>query len=148
MRTLLVGTGNDIYGDDGIAAVIIKKIMKFPLPEDTHIVFIGTDPFSLLNQDLPNYERIIVIDAINTGGTSGVTYFLPGEELKFRTRPYSVHDITWLEVLEMAGVLSKIWLFAIETETLNFGEDLSPVLKEKVGYYAAKLYKLIDYSEG
>lgn len=48
----------------------------------------------------------------------------------------------------MAGVLSKIWLFAIETETLNFGEDLSPVLKEKVGYYAAKLYKLIDYSEG
>lgn len=147
MKTLLVGTGNDLYCDDGIGVAVIKEIKKFPLPEGTKIISIGTDPFSLLNQDLPKYKKIIVIDGINAGGTTGVTYFIPGKELKLRLRPYSIHDITWVEVLEMAGFLSKTWLFAIETETLNLGEDLSPVLKKKVNYYAAKLYKLIGYSE-
>ena len=144
MGTLLLGTGNEICGDDGIAAAIIREITKNPLPRDIRITFIGTDPFSVLNQELMDFRRIIVIDGINTGGSCGDSYFIPGEKLMFRERPYSIHDITWLEVLAMAGVLSKTWLFAVETDTLNFGEGLSPVLRGKLRLYAAKLRRLIS----
>jgi hydrogenase maturation protease len=143
MGTLLVGTGNEIYSDDGIASAIIKEIRKFPLPKNITIKFIGTDPFSLLNMELADYEQIIVVDGINSGGLPGEVYFIPGENLKPSIRPYSVHDITCLEILRMAGLLAKTWFFAVETDTLDFGEELSPVLKEKVKFYAEKLYKYI-----
>src|SRR5690554_4002333 len=143
MQTLIVGTGSEIYRDDGIGVAIIKELQKLPLLEETTIAIIGTNAFSLLNYDLVKYERIIIIDALDMGGPGGDLYFIPGDRLKPCSRPFSIHDITWLEVLDMAGFLPKTYLFAVGTNTLKLGEGLSPILKTNIKFYAEKLYKCV-----
>jgi len=68
------------------------------------------------------------------------------EDIKPEPRPYSIHDITWYEVLKMGGLLNKTRLFAVEIDTLNMKEELNPALQEKVGYYAEKLYEILGYT--
>jgi len=143
MMTLVIAVGNILCGDDGVANHIIEEVKKLPLPPNLSIFSVGTDPFSLFAQDLAVPEQIIVVDGIRSGGQTGDLYFIPAKELKPQPRPYSIHDITWYEILRMGGFLAKTCLFAVETDTLNTGAELSPVLRGKLEYYAAKLYECI-----
>jgi len=143
METLVVGTGNEVYGDDGIGIHILRKLQRLALPKQVTLLSIGTNSFLLAGQDLNKYQRIIMVDGIKSYGYKRELYFFPAEELKPRQRPYSIHDITWYEVLKMEGVLSKTWLFAVETKTLQTGIELSLALQENLEYYAAKLHELI-----
>ncbi|KJS83462.1 MAG: hypothetical protein JM58_12620 [Peptococcaceae bacterium BICA1-8] len=147
METLVVGTGNEVYGDDSIGIHILRRLQRLALPKQITLLSIGTDSFLLAGQDLNKYQRIIVVDGIKLDGYKGEVYFSPAKELKPRPRPYSIHDITWYEVLKMAGVLPKTWLFAVETKTLQTGIELSPALQENLDYYAVKLYELISYTD-
>lgn len=146
MKTVIIDAGNEIYGDDGIAAAIIKDLKKLPLSQDITILSVGTDPFFILGQDLDRCDLIIVVDGIRCGGQAGEIYFIPAEDIKPEPRPYSIHDITWYEVLKMGGLLNKTRLFAVKIDTLNMKEELSPTLQEKVGYYAEKLYEILGYT--
>ncbi|KJS19071.1 MAG: hypothetical protein VR72_20260 [Clostridiaceae bacterium BRH_c20a] len=143
METLVIGTGNEVYGDDSIGIHILRKLQRLALPKRITLLSIGTDPFILMGQDLNRYQRIIVVDGIKLDRYKAKIYFSPAEELKPRPRPYSIHDITWCEVLKMEGVLAKTWLFSVETKTLQTGIELSPALQENLEYYAAKLHVLL-----
>ncbi|MGI6227206.1 MAG: hydrogenase maturation protease [Peptococcales bacterium] len=143
MEILVVGTGNEIYNDDGIGIYVLKKLQEFTFSRKVTLISIGTDAFSLLNYDLGKYQQIIIVDGICSGGQEGDLYFIPATRLNSGQRPYSIHDITWYEVLEMGGLLEKAYLFGVEINTLKMGEEFSPILREKIDFYAAKLYEKI-----
>lgn len=143
MRTLVIGIGNASYGDDGIGICILEEMAKYSPPSHTTLISIGTDPFSLFNEDLAKYERIIIVDGIISGGQTGDLYFIPASDLAPEPPPYSIHDLTWYEILRMGGFLTKTYLFAIEIGTLNTSMEISPILKEKLDHYTGKLYEMI-----
>ncbi|MDK2824176.1 MAG: hydrogenase maturation protease [Clostridia bacterium] len=141
-KTLVIGTGNELFGYDSVGLNILKKLSDYNLPENIETLYIGTNCF-YLTKEVDEYERIIVIDAIITSGEIGNLYYIPADKLQLQNRPLSIHDITWLEILKILGVLHKTYVFAIEINTLKPGLKLTPVLKKKLNFYTEKLYNLI-----
>ena len=80
METLVIGTGNEVYGDDSIGIHILRKLQRLALPKRITLLSIGTDPFILMGQDLNRYQRIIVVDGIKLDRYKAKIYFSPAEE--------------------------------------------------------------------
>jgi len=66
VRTLVVGVGNPIRGDDGIGPIVAERVARAIAPPSEFL------PFSGSGLDLVcewgGYERVVVIDSISTGG--------------------------------------------------------------------------------
>jgi len=141
-NTLVVATGNEIVGDDGIGLHIIEELKKFFLPDNIRTIYIGTDCWSLLPL-VKEFEKIIVVDAVDIEGEEGEVYYIPARQLPGSQLPYSLHDICWLDMVRMAGKLDETYLFGIQTSALNIGTKVSPGLKKKVNEYTGKLYNIV-----
>lgn len=141
-KTLIIGVGNKIMGDDGIAHYVIEALQKFPMPVNHQTAFIGTNVWKIapLAKD---YGRIIIVDGVVSNNDPGSIYFIPANKLATNPQPYSLHDFTVFDVLAMLGLLEKTYLFGIEINTLYLDTEISPVLKEKTDYFAAKLYQIL-----
>ena len=143
-KTLVIGVGNILMGDDGIAHYIIDNLANLPVPKSVDIIFIGTDVWKVLPQlKYHHYSKIIVVDAINTHNEPGSVYFIPAFELQGHKQPYSLHDFTVFHILAMARLLKRTYLFGVEINTLEMGNKLSPTLKEKLPLFVKKLHKVL-----
>jgi hydrogenase maturation protease len=65
MKTLILGIGNLILGDDGVGVRVAQELAKKISDEDTRVIDIGVDGLNLLEL-MVGYDRLIVIDAIMT----------------------------------------------------------------------------------
>ena len=139
---LILGTGNRLMGDDSIGPNIVKALENYPLPRCIKTSIIETDCWSLLTLE-DNYQAIIVIDGLDIKGEVGNIYLIPGTTLGSGSRPFSLHDITWQDVLMLKNYLEKTTLFGIQIDTLEMGSGLSPILKGRIDFYAAELYNFI-----
>ena len=61
-KTLVLGLGNVLMGDEGIGVHIVRALEKRPLPDHVECLDGGTGGFILL-EPLQNAERILLIDA-------------------------------------------------------------------------------------
>ena len=71
MKTLVLGIGNTILGDDGVGVRVVNEsavAAKESLPPGLDITFRDTAAAGLnLMDDILGYERLVVVDAILTG---------------------------------------------------------------------------------
>ncbi|MFZ7101318.1 MAG: hydrogenase maturation protease [Peptococcaceae bacterium] len=142
MSTLVMGTGNDLLGDDSLGFHVLNKLRSYPLPPGIDTLYIGVDS-TRINRGFIKYDRIIVIDAVESIGKIGDIYLLPAGKIPRQPRPYSLHDITWREMLDMLKLADRSYLFGIESTALTNREVLNPIIQGKFDYYAAVLYKLL-----
>lgn len=63
MRTLVLGIGNTLLGDDGIGVYAARELTKKISDENVTVKDTAIDGLNLLDV-IRNYERLIVIDAI------------------------------------------------------------------------------------
>ena len=68
-RTLVLGLGNIIMGDEGIGVHVIRALVQYSLPPNIECLDGGTGGFILL-EPLQNADRIILVDA-TTDGNAG-----------------------------------------------------------------------------
>jgi hydrogenase maturation protease len=61
-KTLVLGLGNIIMGDEGVGVHVVRALEKHELPRDVKCLDGGTGGFVLL-EPLQNADRIILIDA-------------------------------------------------------------------------------------
>ena len=134
MKTLVVGLGNPILGDDGVGWKVAEEVKK-RLPPDAPV---DVDCFSLgglsLMEHMIGYERAIVVDAFASDEPVGACLLLKLEDLPnysaFHTA--SVHDTSLQNALEMgrsmgARLPQEIVVVGISTHPIrDFSEDLSP----------------------
>jgi hydrogenase maturation protease len=114
-KTLVLGLGNVLMGDEGIGVYVVRSLEKESLPENVECLDGGTGGFTLL-EPLENAGRIIIIDAANDGNPIGtVTRTTP----KF-SRDYpptlTAHDVGMKDLLDMfyiQGGHHDIILYAI-----------------------------------
>lgn len=133
MKTLVLGLGNPLLGDDGVgwrvAEALRERINNPNIEIDCH----AGGGLSLMER-LIGYDRAIIIDAINTGqkpqGT--VMCFRVDELPKYASSHLaSSHETTLqtaLQVGRMMGALlpNDIRIVAIETQNVyDFSEELS-----------------------
>ena len=114
-KTLVLGLGNIIMGDEGIGVHVVRALEQHSLPEEVECLDGGTGGFILL-EPLQNADRIIMIDAAADGNAIGtVTRTTP----KF-SRDYpptlTAHDIgvkDLLDVFYIQGGSREVILYAI-----------------------------------
>jgi hydrogenase maturation protease len=133
MKTLVLGLGNPILGDDGVGLVVLDRLR--PLLKDRVDVELGEDYWGGLRlmERLVGFDRAIIIDAIVSGNPPGsVLELTPGSVPTQRSS--SSHDVnlpTALELGRQSGARlpadEDIVLVAIEAgDVYTFTEQLSP----------------------
>lgn len=137
MKTIVLGLGNPIFSDDGVGLRVADELKERIHDENITIESLELAGINML-ETLSGYERVIIIDAIQTGGQTGKIYRLTPEDLKATIHTSTPHDVnfaTALEYGERIGVKlpSKIDILAIEIpEATNFGESLSAEIEKAV----------------
>jgi len=130
-KTLVLGLGNVIMGDEGVGVHVIRALEKHTLPANVECLDGGTGGFTLL-EPLQGAARIILIDAAADGNPPGtVTRTTP----KF-SRDYpptlTAHDIgvkDLLDVFYIQGGGPDVVLYAITIDPKQpISMELSPTI--------------------
>ncbi|MBU4255930.1 MAG: hydrogenase maturation protease [Candidatus Thermoplasmatota archaeon] len=141
MKTLILGIGNPVLGDDAVGIVVANKLNGKNLKNvDVETANTTVDIISLIS----GYDRVFVVDAVKTkNGKAGEIHKLGSENLR-QTMGHSVHDIdlsTMLKTGEKLGIkMPEIIIYGVEVDNIDrFNEGLSkdveaavPTLVEKI----------------
>ena len=138
MKTLILGIGNTVLSDDGVGCKVAQRLEKRLKGQKGIIVKeTAVSGLSLLDE-IAGYERLIIIDAIQTrGGKPGAIYKLsPGD---FKTgRMAVIHDVGLLTALELGRKLEmemprNVVIIAIEAKDMaTFSEECTPEVKKAI----------------
>lgn len=149
MRTLVLGLGNELYGDDGVGIYLIEELKKEILGDgknpaiyfgpDGPIEFGATNSTGLALLDLIlGYDRLLIIDTIKRDHPeTGRVQILKEEDLRAVPGP-SPHYLSFPQILQIgraAGlpVPKEITIVAIEAKNIYFlGESLSPEMRRRL----------------
>jgi hydrogenase maturation protease len=139
-KTLVIGLGNPILGDDGVGWVVAREV-EARLEEserNVEVDCLALGGLSLMER-LIGYQHVILIDSLNTGQRpqgSVVTFTL--EDLVDLTYGHTsaAHDASLKTALAMGRKLDAnlpadkdVHVVAIEAEHVyDFKEELSPVI--------------------
>jgi len=156
MRTIIIGLGNPILGDDGVGWVVAQRIaavLAGQYPE-IRVECFALAGISLMEQMI-GYERVILIDSLNTGKQRQgqvVTFTLDSLADLTYGHSASAHDLSLKKALVMGRSLSailpddqNIHVIAIEAlHVYDFGETLTPEIEAAVPLAEAEVYKLLS----
>jgi hydrogenase maturation protease len=137
-KTLVVGLGNPILGDDGIGWRVAESLQaKFPFVE---VVCLALGGLSLMER-LIGYQQVIIIDAIQTQQAPiGQVASFRLEELADMSTGHTtaVHDTSLQTAIKLGKVMGAqlpedIFIVAIEAmRTYNFSEELTPAVEAAI----------------
>jgi hydrogenase maturation protease len=140
MRTLVLGMGNPILGDDAVGILLARdlhaRIGEMPGVDFVEECCVGG--LNLLDQ-VAGYERLIVIDSIKTqGGHPGTWYRFDASSLRETMNLRNVHDTNFATALELGRIIGMVvpddaenHIFAVEIAVNDtFAEELSRPLAD------------------
>jgi len=138
MKTLVLGLGNPILSDDSVGcrvAAALKERINSPDIDIHEASVAGLDFLDVLT----GYDRVIIIDAIQTKkGQPGKIYRLGPEILAETRHAGTPHDVNLATALELGRKLKLhlpeiISIFAIEVEDVtSFSEDCTPAVAKAI----------------
>lgn len=151
MKTIIVGLGNPILGDDGVGwkvAEEVKKRLSSDLPVAIELLSLGG--ISLMER-LIGYEHAILIDAIASDQEPGSIITLKLSELPDYSALHttSVHDTTLQNALKLgkamgADLPDQVTVVGIATnQVYDFGEELSPPVAKAISKAAQIVIELL-----
>ena len=157
MKTIVIGLGNPILGDDGVGwkvAEEVRKQLDSPSPllrhpslagrgdggeGDITIQFLSLGGISLM-EHLIGYERAIMIDALASEQPNGSVIVSKLSELPDYSALHttSAHDTSLQNALKLgkavgASLPDDVTVVGIATDHVyDFGEELSPLVAEAI----------------
>ena len=143
MKTLVIGLGNPILGDDGVGWRVAEEVAKLTADRPE----IEVDCFSLgglsLMERLTGYENVIIIDAfLTTSNHAGNVNLFPLIDLPDLSSGHTTaaHDTSLRNALKVGRGLDvplpkdeDIFVIAIEAENVyDFSQELSTAVASAV----------------
>ena len=114
-KTLVLGLGNVIMGDEGVGVHVVRALEKHTLPSGVECLDGGTGGFILL-EPLENADHIILIDAAADGNPPGTVTRTTPRFSKDYPPTLTAHDIGVKDLLDafyMQGGTREVILYAI-----------------------------------
>jgi hydrogenase maturation protease len=145
-KTLVLGVGNEIRGDDGVGIHVVRRVAEL-LPVDlARRVVVDeacTGGFDLVDY-LRGYDRAVVADAIQTkDGVAGTVYAFSAEALRVTAHLGHSHGVNLAGALDVCGTLGlgapdPVTIVAVEAVELNeFTEEMTAEVAAAVEEAAA-----------
>jgi hydrogenase maturation protease len=128
-KTLVLGLGNVIMGDEGVGVHVVRALEKLQLPPEVECLDGGTGGFILL-EPLQNADRVILIDAAADGNPIGTVTRTTPHFSRDYPPTLTAHDIGVKDLLDafyMQGGTREVILYAIAIDPHQLiSMELSP----------------------
>jgi len=162
MRTILIGLGNPILGDDACGWRVVDRVEQ-QLQHKPQEVWQEIDSICLsigglgLMEHLIGYDRAIIVDAVSTGKAAPGTVSLQAlEEMPDLSAGHttSVHDTSLQNSVRLARIMGinlpgTIIVVGIETHTsYTFTEGLTEAVAEAVPQAVQIINELLSAQKG
>ena len=158
MKTLVIGLGNPILGDDGVGwkvAEVVSSAIRYQSSVDGDTVEVDTASLGGLSlmERILGYERVIIVDSMETSNsTVGSVSVFPLASLPdpMAGHSASTHDATLITALRTAEQLGAdipkhVDIVAIEAKNVyDFSEELSPSVAAAVPLAVTKVLELLN----
>jgi len=153
MKTLVIGLGNPILGDDGVGWKVVEKLSTAISQQSSVEVDTAALGGLSLMERLIGYERVIIVDSMETGQSPvGSVSVFPLASLPdpMAGHSASAHDATLITALRTAEQLGadiprQIDIVAIEAENVyDFSEELSHPVAAAVPLAVEKIIELLN----
>ncbi len=134
-KTLVLGLGNVIMGDEGVGVHVVRALVQHPLPAGVECLDGGTGGFILL-EPLQNAGRIILVDATDDGKPVGTVTRTKPRFSRDYPPTLTAHDIGVKDLLDafyMQGGQRDVTLFTV---TIDPQQSISMELSEACKYGA------------
>ena len=147
--TLVLGIGNLIMTDDGVGVKVIHLIQeRYSFPGSVSVLDGGTLGLDLLHY-LEGVRRLLVVDAVETGGPPGTLVRLTGDEINiaFRTKlsPHQMGLQDLLLVAELQGYApEEMVLLGVQPGEIGMGTELTSAVGARVEPLVAQVLKELD----
>ena len=132
-KTLVLGLGNVIMGDEGVGVHVVRALEKHTLPPGVECLDGGTGGFILL-EPLENAGRIILIDAAADGNPPGTVTRTTPRFSKDYPPTLTAHDIGVKDLLDafyIQGGSRDVILYAIAIDPKQpISMELSPLISQ------------------
>lgn len=156
LKTLVVGLGNPILGDDGIGWRVAEALGASLAPANGQSSSIEVECFALgglsLMEQLVGYDRVIIIDSIQTrDGKPGQVYQLALDDLPDLSTGHTTaaHDTSLQTAMRLGRTMGvelpkDISLIGIEAaHVYDFSEELTPEVAAAVPEAVRAVWELL-----
>ena len=125
-RILIVGVGNTLMGDDGLGVHALELVRSRELPGGVDTLEGGKSLIHAL-PDLTGYEKVILLDAVETDEDGVVVIRNPALDGSLHSA-ISLHELGIEEALRLilveTGHLPEVVIMGARPEKVAFGMDL------------------------
>ena len=135
VRITVVGVGNLLLKDEGIGTHTTHALQRIDMPHNVRIIDGGTSP------DLPYYlenvDKLIIIDAVKTGGQPGTIYRFHPYDMDIESEGIiSLHELGLEQSLKMMRLTGnepkETVIIGIEPKEIDWGTEPSAELQQKI----------------
>ncbi len=149
-KTLVLGLGNVLMGDEGIGVHVVRALEQRTLPDDVECLDGGTGGFTLL-EPLENAGHIILIDAAADGNPVGTVTRTTPRFSRDYPPTLTAHDVgvkDLLDVFYMQGGSREMVLYAITIDpqqpiTMSLSAEGEIAARKAVEQILAELEKAV-----
>lgn len=100
--TVVIGLGNPLMADDGVGLAALERLRAAGVPAGVELVDGGTWGMNLLPV-IEAAERVLLVDAIDTGGEPGTLHVLERAQIpRYLATKISPHQVDLQDVLALA----------------------------------------------
>jgi hydrogenase maturation protease len=145
VKTLLLGLGNELYGDDGIGIRVVRRLKDEAARKtrtagalrDTDLEECSLSGLALLDV-IVGYDRLVIVDTIKRPfPVPGRIHLLGEKDVRSLPGP-SPHYVSIPQAIEIGRKLglrvpTEIQIVAVEAKNMyTLGEDLSQEMRERL----------------
>lgn len=133
-RTVVVGVGNSLRGDDGLGPALVARIRD---RSSVHCVDAGPVPENYAGPIVrANPDTVLFVDAVDLSQAPGSWSILSRDALAVSgLTTHSVSLGTFIDFLK-TQIHGDVYVLAVQPETLAFGAELSPAVSATVDLLA------------
>jgi len=131
-KTLILGLGNTLLGDEGVGVHSVNRLQQEKSPSRDVVLMDGGTLSFVLAGPIEEAGSLIVIDAAQLGSPPGSVQVFEGAEMdRFvaNSRHKSVHEVTLFDLLTIAHLSgdlpSRRALIGVQPEHIDWSDSLS-----------------------
>jgi len=154
MRTVVLGLGNTLLGDDGVGIYALNELQSnwqdHKNQDSIEFVDGGTLSFTL-TETLYGADNLIVIDAAQLNANPGEVKVFTDDDMDSFVRTSncsSVHEVSLSELLDMARLLETLptrrALIGVQPETVDWADEPTEIVKKAIPVMCQEANSLLE----
>lgn len=142
MPTLVLGIGNLVMSDDGIGPRVVQHLARhYRFPAGVELLDGGTLGLDLLPR-IEAARRLVIVDAVETGGSPGTLVRLSGDEIPIALETkVSPHQMGLKDLLSVSSLLGQVpeemVLWGVQPGSIEMSMELTPAVEAQLEPLAA-----------